>query len=92
MKREEFAKKLGVLLDVLTNSNNEDLMIHGSDKTEGGMDFFVAKSKLYSYNVRFWVGDNVAIQLNQASKDDVLFMFTDYTLSKIKDLSIFVSD
>ena len=92
MKREEFAKKLGVLLDVLTNSNNEDLMIHGSDKTEGGMDFFVAKSKLYSYNVRFWVGDNVAIQLNQASKDDVLFMFTDYTLSKIKELSIFVSD
>ena len=92
MKREEFAKKLGVLLDVLTNSNNEDLMIHGSDKTEGGMDFFVSKSKLYSYNVRFWVGDNVAIQLNQASKDDVLFMFTDYTLSKIKELSIFVSD
>ena len=44
MKREEFAKKLGVLLDVLTNSNNEDLMIHGSDKTEGGMDFFVAKA------------------------------------------------
>lgn len=92
MKREEFAKKLGVLLDVLTNSNNEDLMIHGSDKTEGGMDFFVAKSELYSYNVRFWVGDNVAIQLNQASKDDVLFMFTDYTLSKIRELSIFVSD
>ena len=92
MKREEFAKKLGVLLDVLTNSNNEDLMIHGSDKTEGGMDFFVAKSKLYSYNVRFWVGDNVVIQLCQASKDDVLFMFTDYTLSKIKELIIFVSD
>lgn len=92
MKREEFAKKLGVLLDVLTNSNNEDLMIHGSDKTEGGMDFFVAKSKLYSYNVRFWVGDNVVIQLCQASKDDVLFMFTDYTLSKIRELSIFVSD
>lgn len=92
MKREEFAKKLGVLLDVLTNSNNEDLMIHGSDKTEGGMDFFVAKSKLYSYNVRFWVGDNVVIQLCQASKDEVLFMFTDYTLSKIRELSIFVSD
>ena len=92
MEREEFVRKLGVLLDVLTNSNNEDLMIHGSDKTEGGMDFFVAKSKLYSYNVRFWVGDNVVIQLCQASKDDVLFMFTDYTLSKIRELSIFVSD
>lgn len=92
MEKEEFIRKLGVLLDVLTNSNNEDLMIHGSDKTKDGMDFYVSKSKLYSYNVRFWVGDNVAIQLNQASKDDVLFMFTDYTLSKIKELSIFVSD
>ena len=38
MEREEFVKKLGVLLDVLTKSNNEDLMIHGRDKTEGGMD------------------------------------------------------
>lgn len=92
MEREEFVRKLGVLLDVLTNSNNEDLMIHGSDKTEGGMDFFVAKSELYLYNVRFLVGDNVVIQLCKASKDEVLFMFTDYTLSEIKDLSIFVSD
>ena len=92
MEREEFVRKLGVLLDVLTNSNNEDLLLHGSDNTKDGMDFYVSKSELYSYNVRFWVGDNVAIQLNQASKDDVLFMFTDYTLSKIKELSIFVSD
>ena len=92
MEREEFVKKLGVLLDVLTNSNNEDLMIHGSDKTEGGMDFFVAKSELYCYNVQFWIGDNVVIKLCKASKDEVLFMFADYTLSKIKDLSIFVSD
>lgn len=92
MKREEFVKKLGVLLDVLTNSNNEDLMIHGSDKTEGGMDFFVAKSELYCYNVQFWIGDNVVIKLCKASKDEVLFMFTDYTSSEIKDLSVFVSD
>ena len=92
MEREEFVRKLGVLLDVLTNSNNEDLLVHGKKKKKNGMDFYVSKSELYSYNVRFWVGDNVAIQLNQASKDDVLFMFTDYTLSKIKELSIFVSD
>ena len=92
MKREEFIRKLDALLDVLTNINNEDLMIHGSDKTEGGMDFFVAKSELYCYNVQFWIGDNVVIKLCKASKDEVLFMFTDYTLSKIKDLSIFVSD
>ena len=81
-----------MLLDVLTNSNNEHLTICGSDKTEDGMVFFVTKSELYLYNVRFWVGDNVVIQLCKASKDEVLFMFTDYTLSKIKDLNIFVSD
>ena len=92
MKREEFVKKLGVLLDVLTNSNNEDLMIHGSDKTEGGMDFFVAKSEMYFYNVSLWVGDNMIVSITDVSKDSVLFMFTDYTLSEIKDLNIFVSD
>ena len=92
MEREEFVRKLGVLLDVLTNSNNEHLTICGSDKTEDGMVFFVTKSELYLYNVRFLIGDNVVIQLCKASKDEVLFMFTDYTLSEIKDLSIFVSD
>ena len=92
MKREEFAKKLGVLLDVLTNSNNEDLMIHGSDKTEGGMDFFVAKSELYCYDVELWIGDNMIVSMPEVSKDDVLIMFTVYVSDKIKELSIFVSD
>ena len=32
MEREEFIRKLDALLDVLTNSNNEDLVICGSDK------------------------------------------------------------
>ena len=92
MKKEEFVKKLGVLLDVLTNSNNEDLMIHGSDKTEGGMDFFVTKNELYCYDVDLWIGDNMVATVPDVGKDVVLLMFTDYTLSKIKDLSIFVSD
>ena len=47
MEKEEFVKKLGVLLDVLTNSNNEHLVINGSDKTEDGIDFFVTKNELY---------------------------------------------
>ena len=92
MKREEFVKKLGVLLDVLTNSNNEHLVIHGSDKTEGGIDFFVTKSEMYFYDVNLWIGDNMIVSTPEVSKDSVLIMFTDYTLSKIKDLSIFVSD
>ena len=92
MEREEFVRKLGVLLDVLTNSNNEHLTICGSDKTEDGMVFFVTKSELYLYDVDLWIGDNMVATVPDVGKDVVLLMFTDYTLSKIKDLNIFVSD
>ena len=90
MEKEGFVKKLGVLLDVLTNSNNEDLMIHGSDKTEGGMYFFVTKSELYLYDVSLWVGDNMIVSITDVSKDSVLLMFTVYTSSKIRELSVSV--
>ena len=92
MEREEFVRKLGVLLDVLTNSNNEDLMIHGSDKTEGGMDFFVAKSELYLYDVDLWIGDNMVATVPDVGKDVVLLMFPVYTSDKIRELSISVSN
>lgn len=88
MEREEFIRKLDALLDVLTNSNNEDLVIRGSDKTEGGMYFFVTKSELYLYDVSLWVGDNMIVSITDVSKDSVLLMFTVYTSSKIKELSI----
>ena len=92
MEREEFIRKLDVLLDVLKNSDNEHLVIRGSDKTEGGMYFFVTKSEIYLYDVSLWVGDNMIVSITDVSKDSVLLMFTVYTSSKIKDLSIFVSD
>lgn len=92
MEREEFIRKLDALLDVLTNINNEHLVIHGSEKTEGGIDFFVTKNEMYFYDVNLWIGDNMIVSTPEVSKDSVLIMFTDYTLSKIKDLSIFVSD
>ena len=92
MEREEFIKKLDVLLDVLTNSNNEDLVIRGSEKTEDGIVFFVTKGELYLYDVSLWVGDNMIVSITDVSKDSVLLMFTVYTSSKIKELSIFVSD
>lgn len=92
MEREEFIRKLGVLLDVLTNSNNEHLTICGSDKTEGGMYFFVTKSELYLYDVSLWIGDNMIVITTEVSKNSVLLMFPVYTSSKIKELSIFVSD
>lgn len=92
MEKEEFVKKLGVLLDVLTNSNNEHLTICGSDKTEGGMYFFVTKSELYLYDVSLWIGDNMIVTTTEVSKNSVLLMFPVYTSSKIKELSIFVSD
>ena len=92
MEKEEFVKNLGVLLDVLTNSNNEHLTICGSDKTEGGMYFFVTKSELYLYDVSLWIGDNMIVTTTEVSKNSVLLMFPVYTSSKIKELSIFVSD
>ena len=81
-----------MLLDVLTNSNNEHLTICGSDKTEGGMYFFVTKSELYLYDVSLWIGDNMIVITTEVSKNSVLLMFPVYTSSKIKELSIFVSD
>lgn len=90
MEREEFIRKLNALLDVLTNSNNEDLVIRGSEKTEGGMYFFVTKSELYLYDVSLWVGDNMIVSITDVSKDSVLLMFTVYTSSKINELSISV--
>lgn len=92
MEREEFVKKLGVLLDVLTNSNNEHLTICGSDKTEDGIVFFVTKSELYLYDVSLWIGDNMIVTTTEVSKNSVLLMFPVYTSSKIKELSIFVAD
>ena len=92
MEREEFVRKLGVLLDVLTNSNNEHLTICGSDKTEDGIDFFVTKNELYCYDVDLWIGDNMVATVPDVSKGVVLLMFPVYTSSKIKELSIFVND
>ena len=90
MEREEFIRKLDALLDVLTNSNNEHLVIRGSEKTEGGMYFFVTKSELYLYDVSLWVGNNMIVSITDVSKDSVLLMFTVYTSSKINELSISV--
>ena len=92
MEREEFVRKLGVLLDVLTNINNEHLVIHGSDKTEGGIDFFVTKNEMYFYDVSLWIGDSMIVITTEVSKNSVLLMFPVYTSSKIKELSIFVDD
>ena len=90
MEREEFIRKLGVLLDVLKNSDNEHLTICGSDKTEDGIVFFVTKGELYLYDVSLWVGDNMIVSITDVSKDSVLLMFTVYTSDKIRELSISV--
>ena len=92
MEREEFIRKLDVLLDVLTNSNNEHLMINGSDNTEDGIDFFVTKNELYCYDVDLWIGDDMVATVPDVGKDVVLLMFPVYTSDKIRELSISVSD
>ena len=92
MEREEFIRKLDALLDVLTNSNNEHLVINGSDKTEDGIDFFVTKGELYLYDVDLWIGDNMVATVPDVGKDVVLLMFPVYTSDKIRELSISVSN
>ena len=92
MEREEFIRKLDVLLDVLKNSDNEHLVIRGSDKTEGGMYFFVTKSEMYLYDVSLWIGDNMVATVPDVGKDVVLLMFPVYTSDKIRELSISVSN
>ena len=92
MEREEFIRKLDVLLDVLTNSNNEHLTICGSDKTEDGIVFFVTKGELYLYDVSLWIGDSMIVSITDVSKDTVLLMFTVYVSDKTRELSIFVDD
>ena len=92
MEREEFIRKLDVLLDVLKNSDNEHLVINGSDKTEDGIDFFVTKNELYCYDVDLWIGDNMVATVPDVGKDVVLLMFPVYTSDKIRELSISVSN
>ena len=92
MEREEFIRKLDVLLDVLKNSDNEHLVIRGSDKTEDGIDFFVTKNELYCYDVDLWIGDNMVATVPDVSKGVVLLMFPVYTSDKIRELSISVSN
>ena len=92
MEREKFIRKLDALLDVLTNSNNEHLVINGSDNTEDGIEFFVIKNELYCYDVDLWIGDNMIATVPDVSKDVVLLMFPVYTSDKIRELSISVAD
>ena len=89
MEREEFVRKLSVLLDVLPSCNDDnDLRIVGDSNTKDSLSFFVRKDELYSYNVQLWIGERDVASVLKVSKDDILFMFTDYTASKIRELYI----
>lgn len=92
MTRENFVRKLSVLLDILSINNNDKLVINGICKTEDGISFFVKKNELYLYDISLWIGDDMVASIPEVSKDAVLLMFTDYTSGKIKELSISVSD
>ena len=93
MTRENFVRKLSVLLDILSINNNDNkLVINGICKTEDSISFFVKKNELYFYDISLWIGDDIVASIPEVSKDAVLLMFTDYTSGKIKELSISVSD
>lgn len=91
MERENFVRKLSVLLDILSSNNNK-LVINGICKTEGGISFFVKKNEMNLYDVSLWIGDDMVASVSEVGKDVVLLMFTVYTSNKIRELSVSVTD
>ena len=92
MTREDFVRKLSTLLDILSNNNNDKLVINSTNKEEGGICFFVTKSNLYLFDVSLWIGDEMIASVTEVGRDVVLLMFTVYVSDKTRELSIFVSD
>lgn len=93
MAREEFDKKLGALLDVLGASNYKHLMIHGCNSTDSGLNFSVRNNELYSFfNLLFCIGDDELFSMKGVHKQDILDMFTNFTVNRIDTLSLLVVD
>lgn len=90
MEREEFVRKLGTLLDMLGTSNNEDLTISVSNKTDTGMSFTVWFSSIYTFRLCILVGDVSAICINEIGKRGILDMFTEEAIREISGIEMSV--
>lgn len=88
MTREEFDKKLGTLLDMLGTSDNEDLVINVSNRTDTGMSFTVWFSSIYIFRLCIFVGDVSAICIQEIGKQGILDMFTEEAIREISTIEM----
>lgn len=85
MAKEEFEKKLSILLDVLrgaSTGNRSQLMIYGNDGTDGGIYFCIRNGDFYTYNVEFGMGDETALTVKNELGDAVIGMFSGNVIAK----------
>lgn len=93
MIREEFEKKMSVLLDVLrcaSSENRSQLMVYGSDGQDLGVWFTVKAGELYSYNVELGIGDDALVSVEGVSGDDVQGMFSAFVVNTTVKLHLSV--
>lgn len=90
MTREVFGKKLGTLLDLLGTSDNEDLVICVSNKTDTGMSFTVWFSSINIFRLCILVGDVSAICIQEIDKQGILGMFTEEAIREISTIEMSV--
>ena len=91
MTREVFVEKLGMLLDLLANSNNERLLVYGCG-TANDVNFKILCGELYSFNLLFCVNSETLLSMKDVHKQDILDMFTDIAVAGIDILNIQVTD
>lgn len=85
MLKEEFEKKLSILLDVLRGASTENksqLLIFGSDGTDEGFYFCIRNNKLYTYDMEFGMGDETLLSVENELGDAIIGMFSDYVIAK----------
>lgn len=85
MLKEEFEKKLSILLDVLrgaSTGNKSQLLIFGSDDTDKGFYFCIRNNKLYTYDMEFGMGDETLLSVENEPGDAIIGMFSDYVIAK----------
>lgn len=90
MTKEEFGKKLGTLLDLLGTSDNEDLVICVSNRTDTGMSFTVWFSSINIFRLCILVGDVSAICIQEIDKQGILDMFTEEAIREISKIDMSV--
>ena len=91
MIKEEFEKKLSVLLDVLRGTSTENksqLVIYGNDGTDNGIYFRVRIGELFTYSVEFGMGEEALLAVKNELGDAVIGMFSDYVVSKTCEIHI----